>query len=174
MKTGAYIHNTNPKAKAIALLRVAFGVIWAIDAQFKWRPAFANNFTRYIQGAIGGQPAFIQTWLNFWVKLVSVNPLLFARLVALAETAIAIGLILGIFSNLTNIGGALLAFVIWAVPEGLGGPYIAGATDVGTGIIYVFVFAALFLLSAGKYYGFDRILQEKLERLRFLSSAPDK
>lgn len=164
---------TNRQSKAIAFLRIAFGIVWAIDAQFKWRPAFANNFTSYIQGAIDGQPAIIQTWLNFWVKLVNVDPLLFARIVALAETAVAIGLIFGIFSNLTNAGGALLAFVIWAVPEGLGGPYVAGSTDVGTGIIYVFVFAALFLLSSGQHYGFDTILRTKLGGLRFLSSAPD-
>jgi uncharacterized membrane protein YphA (DoxX/SURF4 family) len=165
--------NTNHQSKAIAFLRIAFGVVWVIDAQFKWQLAFANNFTSYIQGATGGQPAFIQTWLNFWLKLVSIDPLLFARIVALGETAIAIGLLFGLFSNLTCAGGALLAFIIWAVPEGLGGPYVAGSTDVGTGIIYMFVFAALFLLSAGQHYGLDRTLRAKLGRLRFLSSAPE-
>jgi thiosulfate dehydrogenase [quinone] large subunit len=163
---------TKHQSKAIALLRIVFGIVWAIDAQFKWRPAFANNFASYVQGAIDGQPALIQTWLDFWLKLVNIDPLLFARIVALAETAIAIGLIFGVLSNLTYAGGALLSFVIWAVPEGLGGPYASGSTDVGTGIIYVFVFAALFLLSAGQHYGLDRILRAKLGRLRFLSSAP--
>ena len=166
--------NTKHQSKAIAFLRIAFGVVWVIDAQFKWQPAFANNFTSYIQGAINGQPTFIQTWLHFWLKLVSVDPHLFARFAALGETAIAIGLLFGLFSNLTCAVGALLALYIWAVPEGLGGPYVAGSTDIGTGIIYVFVFAALFLLSAGQHYGLDRTLREKLGRLRFLSSAPEK
>jgi len=166
--------NTNHQSKAIAFLRIAFGIVWAIDAQFKWRPAFANNFNSYIQGAVDGQPAYIQTWLHFWEKMVSVDPLLFARIVALGETVIAIGLILGLFSNLDYAGGALLSFVIWAVPEGLGGPYVAGSTDVGTGIIYVFVFAGLYLLSAGQHYGIDRTLWKKLGRWRFLSSAPKK
>jgi len=31
-----------------------------------------------------------------------------------------------------------------AIPEGFGGPYTAGATDIGTGIIYAVVFAALY------------------------------
>jgi thiosulfate dehydrogenase [quinone] large subunit len=163
---------TNRQSSAIALLRITFGIVWAIDAQFKWRLAFASNFTSYIQGAMDGQPAFIQAWLNFWVNLVISNPMLIARLVALGETAIAIGLIFGLFSNLTYAGGALLSFIIWAVPEGLGGPYVAGSTDVGTGIIYVFVFTGLYLLSAGQHYGLDRKLREKLSGWRFLSSAP--
>jgi uncharacterized membrane protein YphA (DoxX/SURF4 family) len=97
---------------------------------------------------------------------------LFARLVALGETCIAIGLLLGLFSNLTYAVGALLSIVIWAVPEGFGGPYTAGATDVGTGIIYVFGFLGLFLLSAGEYYGLDKVIRDKLGRWKFVSSGP--
>lgn len=32
------------RARAIALLRVAFGLIWAIDAWFKWQPGFLSSF----------------------------------------------------------------------------------------------------------------------------------
>jgi len=35
----------------IGLLRIAFGLVWAIDAWFKWQPAFINNFTNYLTGA---------------------------------------------------------------------------------------------------------------------------
>lgn len=160
------------KAKAIAALRIMFGLVWAIDAAFKWQSSFATNFASYIQDAIAGQPAIIQSWLNLWLNLVNLNPLLFARLVALGETAIAIGLLFGVLNNLVYAGGALLSFVIWAVPEGFGGPYTAGATDVGTGIIYVFVFAGLFLLAAGQYYGLDKKLWPQLGRWQFLASAP--
>jgi uncharacterized membrane protein YphA (DoxX/SURF4 family) len=157
---------------AIALTRIAFGSVWAIDAWFKWQPAFANNFVSYLQETFDGQPAVIQAWLNFWINFVSVNPHLFARIVALSETGIAIGLIFGLFSNLAYAAGILLSLVIWAVPEGFGGPYTPGATDVGTGIIYVFVFLGLFLLSAGRYYGLDRSLRDKLGKWRYLSSGP--
>jgi len=156
------------------LTRIAFGLVWCIDAYFKWQPAFADNFTGYIKETLDGQPAIIQSWLNLWIKIVSVNPHLFARLVALGESAIAIGLLLGLFSNLAYAGGALLSFVIWAVPEGFGGPYTTGATDIGAGIIYMFVFAGLFLLSAGQYYGLDKTLRNKLGRWKFLSSAPQQ
>lgn len=172
LKEGYMKTETTSKSTGIALMRIAFGLIWSIDAYFKWQPAFADNFIGYIKETLDGQPAIIQSWLNLWIKIVSVNPLLFARLVALGESAIAIGLLLGLFSNLVYAGGALLSFVIWAVPEGFGGPYAAGSTDIGAGIIYVFVFIGLFLLSAGQYYGLDKTLRNKLGRWRFLSSAP--
>lgn len=160
------------RSLAIAFTRISFGLVWAIDAYFKWQPAFADHFVSYLQETYGGQPALIQTWLDLWIKLVSIDPHLFARIVALGETGIAIGLLLGLFSNLAYTGGTLLALVIWAVPEGFGGPYTPGATDIGTGIIYVFGFLGLYLLSAGQQYGLDRILRARLGRWKFLSSRP--
>jgi thiosulfate dehydrogenase (quinone) large subunit len=159
---------------AIAFMRIAFGLVWAIDAYFKWQPAFANNFVSYLQETYSGQPALIQSWLNFWINLVNIDPHLFARIVALSETGIALGLIFGLLSNLAYAGGTLLALVIWSVPEGFGGPYTPGATDIGAGIIYVFGFLGLFLLSAGWFYGLDRILRSKLGHWKFLSSGPIK
>lgn len=174
MKTNEQNISQNVKrhSLAIAMTRITFGLAWAFDAAFKWQPAFANNFVSYLQETFSGQPAIIQSWLNLWIKLVSINPLLFARLVALGETCIAIGLLFGLFSNLTYAAGTLLSIVIWAVPEGFGGPYTAGATDVGTGIIYVFGFLGLFLLSAGQYYGLDKVIRDKLGRWKFFSSGP--
>lgn len=156
----------------IAITRISFGLVWAMDAYFKWQPAFENNFVDYLKETFNGQPALIQKWLDFWIHLVSVNPHVFARIVALGETGIAIGLILGLFSNLDYAAGALLSFVIWSVPEGFGGPYTPGATDIGAGVIYIFGFLGLFLLSAGQYYGLDRVLRPKLGHWNFLSSRP--
>jgi uncharacterized membrane protein YphA (DoxX/SURF4 family) len=156
----------------IAITRISFGLVWAIDAYFKWQPAFENHFVDYLKETFSGQPALIQKWLDFWIHLVSLNPHVFARIVALGETGIAIGLILGLFSNLDYAAGALLSFVIWSVPEGFGGPYAPGATDIGAGVIYVFGFLGLFLLSAGQYYGLDHVLRPKLGRWNFLSSRP--
>ncbi|MFL7812491.1 MAG: hypothetical protein ACK2TZ_01155 [Anaerolineales bacterium] len=164
--------NEKRRSKAIALTRISFGLVWAIDAYLKWQPAFADNFLSYLKETYDAQPALIQSWLDFWIKLTSVNPHLFARVVALGETGIAIGLILGLFSNLDYLGGILLTILIWTIPEGFGGPYSAGATDLGAGIIYPFGFAGLLLLSAGQHYGLDRYLWPKLGSWKFLSSRP--
>ena len=166
------MQNSKRRSLAIAFTRISFGLVWAIDAWFKWQPAFQNNFVSYLQETYDGQPALIQAWLSIWIKLVSTNPHLFATIVALGETGIAVGLLLGVFSNLVYAGGISLALVIWAVPEGFGGPYTAGATDIGAGIIYIFGFLGLFLLSAGQHYGLDKVIRAKLGRWKFLSSSP--
>ena len=91
---------------------------------------------------------------------------------AIGETAIAVALLLGILTNLASLVGILLAIVIWTTAEGLGGPYQAGSTDIGSAIIYVFVFIALVLSRSGLYLGFDRRLTPALGRLGLLASGP--
>jgi hypothetical protein len=53
------------RARAIAFLRIVFGVIWGIDAWFKWQPGFINSFASQISGAQQGQPGGIKAWLGF-------------------------------------------------------------------------------------------------------------
>ena len=157
--------------QAFGVLRIVFGVIWAIDAWFKWQPDFIHNFTDYLGGAQQGQPAIVHHWIAFWINVVGVDPHVFAYLVAIGETAVALGLLLGVFTNLTNVTGALLALVIWSTAEGFGGPYEAGSTDIGAAVIYVLVFAGLFLSRAGLYLGLDQKLTPALGRLGFLASG---
>ncbi len=83
-----------------------------------------------------------------------------------------VSLILGLLSNAADLGGALLTLVIWSTAEGFGGPYKAGSADIGTAIIYSFVFAALFLSQAGLYLGFDRRLTPMLGRWGWLAAGP--
>lgn len=159
------------RMQGIGLLRVLFGVVWGIDAWFKWQPGFVANFKDYLTGAQDGQPWPVHHWIGFWVNTIGVDPKLFAYLVAAGETAIAVALILGVFTNLTTVVGVLLSIVIWTTAEGLGGPYKAGSTDIGAAIIYVLVFAGLFLSSSGLYVGLDRRLTDWLGRFGFLASG---
>lgn len=158
------------RLKGVGVLRILFGLAWAVDAWFKWQPDFIRGFTSYLTGAQEGQPAWVKAWIGFWVNVVKVDPHVFAHAVAVAETLVAIGLLLGLFSNLTYLLGALLTLVIWTTAEGFGGPYVAGSTDIGGAIIYVIVFGGLFLSAAGLYLGFDRRLTPKLGRWGFLGS----
>jgi thiosulfate dehydrogenase [quinone] large subunit len=172
--------STNPypllswRLKGIGVLRIIFGLVWAVDAWFKWQPDFINNFSDYLTGALEGQPAAVQAWIYFWINIIKVDPHVFAHFVAIAETAVAVGLVLGAFSNLTNLGGALLALVIWATAEGFGGPYVAGSADIGSAVIYALVFAGLFLANAGLYIGLDRRLTPLLGHWSFLASGSFK
>ena len=152
-------------------IRIVFGVIWLIDAQFKWRPSFIQDFVSFLTGALDRQPALIRAWIELWIDVVNVNPVAFAYFVALSETALAFALVLGLFSNLAYIGGAFLAFVIWSTAEGFGGPYGAGSTDIGAAVIYILVFALLWQTRAGLYLGLDRRLGERFRSLAFLASG---
>jgi len=170
-RTGTH-HLSSWRLKGIGLLRIVFGLIWAVDASFKWQPGFIGTFSDFLTGALEGQPPAVQAWINLWINVIKVNPSVFAHLVAIGETAVALGLILGVLSNLADIGGALLALVIWSTAEGFGGPYAAGSTDVGSALIYVLVFVALFLTHAGLVSGLDRQLTPAMGRWGFLASGP--
>jgi thiosulfate dehydrogenase (quinone) large subunit len=157
--------------RAFGVLRIVYGLAWAIDAQFKWQPAFQSAFVSYLTGAWDGQPPLVKAWIGFWVNIISVNPHVFGITVALSETALAVALIFGVFSNLAALGGLLLTLVIWSTAEGFGGPYKAGSTDIGTAIIYAFVFVALFLSQSGLQFGLDRRLTPLLGRWGWLASG---
>ncbi len=160
------------RERGVGIARIIFGLVWVVAAILQWLPQFQNTFVAQVTAAKDGQPGVIQGWISFWANLVSVNPLLFARMLATAETVIAAFLILGIFSNLTYIVGIFLSLGIWSIPEGFGGPYIPGATtDIGTAFPYATLFVVLLCLSAGRYYGLDKWLTSKLGRLGFLASG---
>ncbi len=159
------------RRQGIALLRILFGVVWGIDAWFKWQPDFINNFSSYLTS--DNQPPAVAWWINLWINIIKVDPHVFAHLVAIGETAIALALILGVFSNLTYFGGTLISIIIWTTAEGFGGPYQAGATDIGAAIIYVLVFAGLFLSQAGIVWGYDLQLGKKLGKYSWLASGKE-
>jgi nitrite reductase (NO-forming) len=127
-------------------IRAAFGLVWGLDAYFKWQPNFYNNYQSYITEVISGQPGWLMPWFNFWNNLIALNPNVFSWATRIIETVIALGLLLGLVRKWTYVLGGLFALLIWAIPEGFGGPYTPGATDVGAGLIYAFVFLALILL----------------------------
>ena len=162
----------NWREKGVGISRILFGLVWVIAALLKWQPQFQNTFVDQISAVQDGQPAPIQAWVSFWAHLISTNPLLFARIEATTESAIALFLILGIFSNLTAIVGIFLSLGIWSVAEGFGGPYIPGhSTDIGTAFPYALLFVLLLFLSAGRYYGLDAWLTPRLGRFGFLATG---
>ena len=164
--------HTRRRARAIACLRVAFGLVWAVAAWLKWQPAFQQPFLAQITTAGNGQPPAVQAWIAFWGTLIGHNPLLFARLEASTETTLAVLLILGLFSNLSYVVGILLTLGIWAIPEAFGGPYQPGqTTDIGTALPYALLFGALLVLSAGRFYALDQWLTPRLGCLGFLAAG---
>jgi thiosulfate dehydrogenase (quinone) large subunit len=162
----------NWRERGVGIARIIFGLVYIVAATLKWQPQFQSTFVAQVSAAKDGQPGPVQVWISFWTNLVSSNPLFFARIEASTESALAVFLLLGVFSNLTSLVGMLLSLGIWSVPEGFGGPYIPGhSTDIGTAFPYAILFAVLLCISAGRYCGLDQWLTPRLGRLGFLASG---
>ncbi len=145
-------------------LRVAFGVIWAVDAGLKWAPGFRSDYMDTIMGIRDGQPGWLKPWFTFWINLQHPSVTFFVYLVAVVETLIAAALILGLARKLTYISAIVFSLLIWSTAEGFGGPYTSGASDIGTAIIYAVVFAGLLALnyySGPSRYSADHYLERR-------------
>jgi hypothetical protein len=62
--------------------------------------------------------------------------------------------------------------MIWAIVEGSGGSYGPGSTDIGTAIMYLFIFAAIIIIErSGDYsrFSLDVFIERKLNDWRHLS-----
>jgi uncharacterized membrane protein YphA (DoxX/SURF4 family) len=152
--------------RRVIVLRVAFGVVWALDAYLKWQPDFIRQYGADVASAAHGQPDLLRPWFHFWRHLVAYSPHTFAYATAATETLIALCLVLGLARRSLYIGGAFLSFAVWTIPEGFGGSFLAGATDIGTAIMYVLVFLALYSLetlpAATQAWALDRIIERRV------------
>ncbi|HWF31148.1 MAG TPA: hypothetical protein VG188_01170 [Solirubrobacteraceae bacterium] len=128
-------------------VRLLFGGIWAVDAMLKWLPGYRHSYIKQLKETAEGQPSWLHWWFRFWIKLQSGTPTLFAVLTGVAETALALVLLLGVARRAGYVVGAIYAMLVWAVGEGFGGPYEAGSTDVGTGIVYALLFVTLLVFA---------------------------
>jgi nitrite reductase (NO-forming) len=153
----------------IALLRIAFGAVWAVDASLKWQPAFQANFQQILSGVAQGQPGFLSWWFGLWQFVVSGHAPVFAILTAGTETYLALALLTGFARRFTYSIGFMYGLFVWSVAEGFGGPYMPGTTtDVGAAIIYSFVFLALLLVDAGRF-SVDNLIAKKIPAWRLAS-----
>jgi uncharacterized membrane protein YphA (DoxX/SURF4 family) len=128
-------------------VRLLFGAILAVDATLKWLPAYRHSYIKQLKEAAEGQPSWLHGWFHFWITLQAKAPSLFATLTGIAETGLAVVLIFGVARRLGYTLGVIYSLLIWAVGEGFGGPYEAGATDVGAGIVYALLFGVLLVFA---------------------------
>jgi nitrite reductase (NO-forming) len=145
-------------------VRVAFGVIWLVDAILKWQPTFRHDYIDTLKSGAQGQASWLKPWFNFWIDLQRSSPHTWAYLVAVIETLLAFAVILGFARKVTYISGALFSLLIWATAEGFGGPYTSSSTDVGTALIYALMFFSLFAISwqtGPSRYSVDAVIERR-------------
>jgi uncharacterized membrane protein YphA (DoxX/SURF4 family) len=161
-----------------AVVRITFGLIWAIDASFKWLPGFIHGQTlgdELGKGATVHTPV-IHQWIQLWHWLGAGHPGVFAVGTAIIETLIALGMIFGAFSRVVFVGSALFSFGIWSAAEAFHLPWTTpGITDLGPSVAYIFASLALLYAHAGATWSIDAALRPSLGRLAWASSpTPDE
>jgi thiosulfate dehydrogenase (quinone) large subunit len=125
------------------IVRVLFGLVFGVDAVLKWLPGYRNTYLSALKSAAASQPAWLHGWFHFWITLQSKAPTSFAVLTGLAETGLALVLLLGVARRAGYALGVGYSLLVWSVGEGFGGPYASGSTDVGTGVVYALLFITL-------------------------------
>ncbi len=149
-------------------LRLIFGLFWAADAYLKWSLiAQGIDYQDLILSAAEGRPDAIASWIRFWASTAKATPS-FPYIIAVTETLIALFLIIGLFTKLTAVLGIIFSFLIWSTAEAFGGVFAPGATDIGTSLLYMAMFAGLIVVQAGRQRGLDSWIVKKLPRLGFL------
>ena len=149
-------------------LRVIFGLFWAADAYLKWSLiAQVIDYRDLISNAAMGQPSAVASWIRFWADIANSTPG-FPYVIAVAETLIAIFIIIGLFTKLTSLAGIVFSFLIWSTAGAFGGVFTQGATDIGTAPLYVAMFAGLIVVRAGMQRGLDGRILRRYPRFRLL------
>ena len=139
-----YITNLS-LSKRVASLRILFGLIWAVDAAFKFEPAFYRGLLTFIMSKDAGEPSWLNFWFHSWYHIIGWSPGFFTVIIIILEVLIAVSLLFGIARRLTYALAIPFCFLIWGVGEAFGGPYVAGTTDINAGFIYVVVFLFLYV-----------------------------
>ncbi|GIH14812.1 DoxX family protein [Rugosimonospora africana] len=157
-----------------AVVRVVFGIIWSIDATFKWLPGFIHGQTlgKELGAADDIHTPVIHQWISLWHSVGTAQPTAFAVGTAVIETLIAVCMILGLFSPVVFVGSAIFSFGIWSAAEGFHLPWTkSGITDLGPSVGYIAASLALYFAAAGATWSVDSWLRPRLGRLAWLTSV---
>lgn len=142
-----WVRNARPLK---TIFRLLLGIAWLTDGILKFTSGFVNDFLSSVQASQASAPSWLSGWFDFWTTQATSNATLIVYTVGVLEIALGLALLFGFMRKIAYLGGVVLGLLIWAVPEGFGGPYQSGAggTDIGTGIIYAIAFLGLIVINA--------------------------
>ncbi|MHB1565873.1 MAG: hypothetical protein ACYCXG_04010 [Acidiferrobacter sp.] len=132
---------TRDQDLAFAVLRIGFGVIWVINTLLEANGPYVNHFLASIVVRERGQPGVVQAYMHMVVRAISaVGPHEVAIATIILNGLLALSLLTGIALRPLARIGVGYSLLLWSTVGGLGGPYVAGATDPGTAIVYALTF----------------------------------
>ncbi|SCC92665.1 conserved membrane hypothetical protein [Thiomonas sp. X19] len=173
------LHHTGPhhptQARLLGAVRILFGLFFLVNLLLHFSPAYAAQFIPDMLRAAQatGQPA----WLGQWAAQVLavfqfVGPGRALALMFGIETLLTLGLLTGLGFPALGWLGLVYELFLWSTIGGLGGPYVSGATDPGTAIVYALGFVVILLTRAWQgaswWQGEARAPSREALRLAFL------
>ena len=129
--TSWWVRNARPLKTAFRLL---VGLAWAVDGVLKFTSGFVNNFLDSVNASQANAPSWLSDWFSFWATQPTSNATLIVYTVGILEVVLGLALLLGLLRKVAYLGGVVLALLIWAVPEGFGGPYQSGQAERTSGL----------------------------------------
>ncbi len=133
-----------------SVFRIGLGLAWLVNGILKFTSGYTDSFLSDVQASQANAPSWMQGWYSFWASQATSYGTTIVYTVGVLETLLGLALLLGFLRKIAYGAGAILSLLIWAVPEGFGGPYQGGAggTDVGVGIAYAIGFLGLIVVNA--------------------------
>ena len=157
----------------MAWVRLLVGADWLLAGLEKLlNPGFPALFDAVLRtgGFVKDAPPWFQEFMNVYVLP---NSTAFAVLVGGAETAIGIGFVLGLFTNLSAMGGVFLGLMFVVDLGGLSIGTGLGSPGIFTLQVMVALLCLIVLLSPGaKAVSVDKMLAERSPRLSSLLLGP--
>jgi uncharacterized membrane protein YphA (DoxX/SURF4 family) len=146
--------------------RILLGVAWLVNGVLKFTSGYVSSFLTDVQTSQANAPSWLSGWYAFWTTQATNNPTLIVYTVGVLEVVLGLALVLGLLRKIAYSGGVILSLLIWAVPEGFGGPYQngAGGTDVGVGLSYAIGFLGLIVVNAAlgpSRWSLDHVIERR-------------
>ncbi len=154
--------------------RLLLGAAWLVNGLLKFTSGYVDSFLSDVQASQSNAPSWLSGWYGFWVGQATNNSTLIVYTVGVLETLLGVALLLGLLRKITYSAGAILSLLIWAIPEGFGGPYQGGAggTDVGVGLAYAIGFLGLIVINASlgpSRWSLDYLIEHRFPSWRKLA-----
>ncbi len=127
----------------VACLRVLVGAILAIDASLQFLPGAPPQLAYLLVVGAGQEHPSLSWWFSYWAGVIAQDPGFWWYGTGVLMAFLAACLILGVARRLAYVVGFLFSVMLWAVPNGFGGPYAAPNTDIGAGLLYAVLFLVL-------------------------------
>lgn len=143
-------------------VRILIGAIWLNGAVEKFlNPGFPQQLSQSLQagGFVSQAPPFFQTFMQ---NNVIPNAGIVAQLARFGELFLAIGLILGLLTNLAALGSIAMSFALLLSQGGVSLGTGLGAPQFLTINLFVALLSVIVLLSAAsKYFSVDSTISRR-------------